>query len=252
MSLRPITCDEFEGLSHGFFTRQGGVSTGIYGSLNCGAGSADDFDNVTQNRALVANHFGNGALTGVHQVHSADVVIVTEQQTEQSPRPKADGLVTAQMGISLSILTADCQPVLFADLDNRVIGAAHAGWGGALSGILEATVEAMVSAGAKRDKIDAVIGPTISQKSYEVGPEFFDRFIDDDPENHRFFAAGRGDRLQFDLPSYGLSRLRNAGVRNARWTGHCTYEDPDKFFSYRRSVHLSEPDYGRLISGIRL
>ncbi|MEO0917033.1 MAG: peptidoglycan editing factor PgeF, partial [Pseudomonadota bacterium] len=148
--------------------------------------------------------------------------------------------------------TADCQPVLFGDPKAKVIGAAHAGWRGALDGVLEATVEAMERLGADRSDIVAVIGPTISQRMYEVGPEYLDRFLDQDPDNSRFFANGNGDRLHFDLPAFGLHRLRQTGVGHAEWTRHCTYSDPDRFYSYRRSVHAKDPDYGRLISTVRL
>ena len=180
---------------------------------------------------------------------SPDVVTVDGLFT---PGQKADALVTAQPGVALSVLTADCQPVLFADPLARVIGAAHAGWRGALSGVLERTIEAMEALGAKRVNIHAVIGPTISQRAYEVGPEFMDAFLAEDPDHDRFFAGGQGDRVHFDLPGFGLHRLREAGVGLAAWTGHCTYSDPALFFSYRRSVHQHEADYGRLISAIRL
>jgi polyphenol oxidase len=161
-------------------------------------------------------------------------------------------MVTATPGLALAVLTADCQPVLFADAAAGVVGAAHAGWKGALDGVLEATLDAMEGLGADRSRTVAVIGPTISQAAYEVGPEFVERFLDADPENARFFAGGQGDRAQFDLPGYGLHRLRAAGVGEAIWTRHCTYADPARFFSYRRSVHHREADYGRLISAIRV
>ena len=187
-------------------------------------------------------------LVTVHQHHSADVITVTEPFNEP---PKADAMVTATKGIALGILTADCQPVLFSDPHAGVIGAAHAGWGGAIGGILEATIDAMVALGSDREDITAVIGPSISQRAYEVGPEFFERFQDADPTNARFFANGTGDRMQFDLPAYGIHRIRNAGVE-AEWIRHCTYSDPDRFYSYRKSVHDADTDYGRLISTIRL
>jgi YfiH family protein len=188
-------------------------------------------------------------LVGVHQVHSADVITVTEPLDE---KPRADALVTATPGLALSVLTADCQPVLFADQKAGVIGAAHAGWRGALDGILEATLEAMEALGAHREDIVAVIGPTISQAAYEVGPEFLDEFLMDDPDNARFFANGAGDRYLFDLPAFGLHRLRRAGIGEAQWNRHCTYADPDRFYSYRRTTHAGEADYGRLLSAIRL
>ena len=161
-------------------------------------------------------------------------------------------MVTAIPGLLLGVLTADCQPILFHDQRAGVIGAAHAGWRGAVDGVLEATIDAMETLGAQRRGIHAVIGPTISQKAYEVGPEFFDRFRSEDPESLRFFANGSGDRMHFDLPGYGLHRLRAAGVGHAEWTGHCTYSDPSRFYSYRRTTHAGEADYGRLISTIRL
>ena len=236
---------------HGFFTRKGGASSGIFAGLNCGPGSSDLSGAVQINRARVAEALGlpPTALVSLHQVHSADVVHVTE--TPIAP-VKADGMVTATPGVGLAILTADCQPVLFADPVARVIGAAHAGWRGAQGGVLEATVDAMVALGAKRANIAATIGPTISQKAYEVGPEFFETFTDDDPFTQRFFAQGQGDRMLFDLPAYGQYRLRSAGVGLAQWTRHCTYSDPDRFYSYRRTTHAGEADYGRLISVIRL
>lgn len=236
---------------HGFFTRKGGASSGIFAGLNCGPGSSDLSGAVQINRARVAEALGlpPTALISLHQVHSADVVHVPE--TPAAP-VKADGMVTATPGVGLAILTADCQPVLFADPVAQVIGAAHAGWRGAQGGVLEATVDAMVALGAKRANIAATIGPTISQKAYEVGPEFFETFTDDDPFTQRFFAQGQGDRMLFDLPAYGLHRLRAAGVGQAQWTRHCTYSDPERFFSYRRTTHAGEADYGRLISVIRL
>ncbi len=250
MTLEIITADVLSDFRHGFFTRRGGASSGVFEGLNCGFGSSDQKDAVATNRARVAKAMDVEplALVGVHQYHSADVVTVSEPS---EARPKADAMVTSTPGLALSILTADCQPVLFADPQNRVIGAAHAGWGGALGGVLEATIDAMETLGAKRDTIQAVIGPCISQAAYEVGPDYMDRFLDEDPENARFFAQGRADRVQFDLPGYGLKRLREAGVA-AEWTRHCTYSDPDRFFSYRRSVHGKEADYGRLIATIRM
>lgn len=236
---------------HGFFTRKGGASSGIFAGLNCGAGSSDQSEIVAINRARVAEAMGVElpALINMNQVHSADVAPVTGPLAE---RPRADALVTATPGLALAVLTADCQPVLFADRKARIIGAAHAGWRGAFDGVLEATLDAMEGLGARRADIAAVIGPTISQAAYEVGPEFFETFTDENRDNARFFANGTGDRMLFDLPAYGLHRLRAAGVGQAEWTGHCTYRDPERFFSYRRSTHAGEADYGRLISAIRL
>lgn len=235
---------------HGFFTRKGGASSGIFAGLNCGTGSSDQAEIVAINRARVAEAMGLAptALVGVHQVHSARAVHVTGPL---SHRPEADALVTATPGLLLSVLTADCQPVLFHDAKAGVIGAAHAGWRGAVDGVLEATLDAMEGLGAHRSAIHAVIGPSISQAAYEVGPEFLDRFRDENPDSLRFFASGRGDRMLFDLPGYGLARLRSAGVGHAEWTGHCTYSDPARFYSFRRTTHAGEVDYGRLISTIR-
>jgi len=250
MTLEILTHDALGPFQHGFFTRRGGASSGVYAGLNCGAGSHDQSQVVATNRRRVAEAMGvdTPALAGVIQHHSADVVTVTEPMGD--PRPRADALVTATPGIALSILTADCQPVLFSAPEAGVVGAAHAGWKGALGGVLEATVEAMVTLGARREDIVAIVGPSISQHAYEVGPEFVERFVDDDPENARFFAGGSGDKAHFDLPGYGVHRLREAGVGHAEWNRHCTYSDPDRFYSYRRSVHNEEPDYGRLISVI--
>lgn len=252
MTLDIITAESLAPFRHGFFTRKGGASSGIFAGLNCGIGSSDQADVVAINRARVAEAMGLSAddLRSVHQVHSAHAVTVTGQG--DSGAVKADAMVTATPGLALAILTADCQPVLFADAEAQVVGAAHAGWRGALDGVLEATLDAMEALGARRARIAAVIGPCISQRAYEVGPEFIDRFLAEDRGYSRFFFNGSGDRLQFDLPGFGLHRLRQAGVGHAEWTGNCTYSDADRFYSYRRSVHGGEADYGRLISVIRL
>jgi polyphenol oxidase len=236
---------------HGFFTRKGGASSGIFAGLNCGTGSSDQADIVAINRSRVAEAMGVPLdhLVGVHQVHSPDVVHVTGPL---AIRPQADAMVTATPGLALSVLTADCEPVLFADATAGVIGAAHAGWRGARDGVLEATLDAMEALGARRANTVAVIGPCIGQSAYEVGPEFYETFTDDDAETRRFFANGKGDRMLFDLPGYGLWRLREAGVGQAEWTRHCTFSDPERFYSYRRTTHAAEADYGRLISVIRL
>ncbi len=238
---------------HGFFTRKGGASTGIYAGLNCGVGSSDHAEAVATNRARVAAAMDADLtdLIGVHQVHSPDVVTVSGPLPD--PRPQADALVTATEGLVLTILTADCQPVLFADAKAGVIGAAHAGWRGTRDGVLEATLEAMERLGARREDTVAVIGPTISQAAYEVGQEFIEAFIDDDRDTARFFAGSANPgRAMFDLPGYALWRLRAAGVGQAEWTRHCTYRDEERFFSYRRTTHRGEADYGRLLSAIRL
>ena len=252
MTLEILTSDMLAPFRHGFFTRKGGASSGVFQGLNCGTGSSDQSEVVQINRARVADAMNAPVsdLVTVHQVHSADVAIV--EAPIECDRPKADALVTSTPGLVLGILTADCQPVLFADRTSGVIGAAHAGWRGARDGVLEATLDAMETLGAQREQIVAVIGPSISQQAYEVGPEFFDDFMMEDSENSRFFAGGKEDRMMFDLPSYGLHRLRRAGVRDAEWVRHCTYGAPDRFFSYRRATHTGEADYGRLISTIRL
>ena len=234
---------------HGFFTRKGGASSGIFAGLNCGTGSSDITEIVVINRSRVAQAMGGtlDQLVTVNQVHSAEATVAPFTE-----RPRVDGMATATPGLILGILTADCQPVLFADPVAKVIGAAHAGWRGARDGVLEATLDAMESLGANRSNITAVIGPCISQSAYEVGPEFFESFTDDDPESRRFFANGAGDRMLFDLPGFGLCRLRAAGVAHAEWTRHCTFADAERFYSYRRTTHAHEADYGRLISAITL
>ena len=251
MTLEILTSDSLAPLRHGFFTRRGGASSGVFAGLNCGPGSSDQSEIVTINRARVAQAMAvePARLVTVHQVHSADVVAVDGPLAE---RPRADAMVTATPGIALGVLTADCQPVLFADTETGVIGAAHAGWRGALDGVLEATVAAMEGLGARRDRITAVIGPSISQAAYEVGPEFLEDFMAEDPAYSRFFANGENGRYQFDLPGFGLHCLRRAGVSDAEWTRHCTYSDAARFYSYRRATHAGEADYGRLISVIRL
>lgn len=251
MTLEILTSDILSPVRHGFFTRRGGASSGVFAGLNCGQGSSDQSEIVAINRTRVAEAMGVGAdhLISVHQVHSATAVAITAPLDE---KPRADALVTNRPGLALSVLTADCQPVLFADAKAGVAGAAHAGWRGALDGILEATIDAMCDLGADRQAITAVIGPSISQRAYEVGPEFFDEFIAESSENARFFASGTGDRMLFDLPGFGLHRLRAAGIADAEWTRHCTYSDPDRFYSYRRSTHAKEADYGRLIAAIAL
>ncbi|WP_340107676.1 peptidoglycan editing factor PgeF [Pikeienuella sp. HZG-20] len=249
MTPTPIRAREIRA-PHGFFTRAGGVSTGIYAGLNCGPGSGDAAEAVAANRARVAEALGAETLLSLHQVHSADVVVV--DRPWEGARPRADAMATRAPGLALGALTADCAPVLFEDAEAGVIGAAHAGWRGALGGVTDRTLDAMESLGAARRRIHAVVGPTISQRAYEVGPEFMDEFIADDMETARFFAGGAGDRMQFDLPSYLLWRLRAADVASAAWTGHCTFSDPERFYSYRRSRRDGEPDYGRLVAAIAL
>ncbi len=250
LKLEIITSDALTP-RHGFFTRKGGASSGIFAGLNCGPGSSDQAEIVAINRARVADRMDvtPGHLLTLHQVHSATALPVTVPFAD---RPRADAMVTATPGLALGVLTADCQPVLFADAQAGVIGAAHAGWRGARDGILEATLDAMQALGAQRARIAAVIGPTISQAAYEVGHDFAQVFLDEDPDNARFFATGPARKPMFDLPGYGLHRLRRAGVGRAEWTGHCTYRDPDRFYSFRRTTHLGEADYGRLMSVICL
>lgn len=247
-ALHPLTADSLDGVAHGFFTRGGGVSGGIYASLNNGLGSADDPAAVAANRARVAAHFGAPLVT-LHQCHSALALVVRAPIT--GDLPKADALVTDSRDVTLGALSADCAPILFADRAAGVVGAAHAGWRGALDGVIGATVAAMLGLGARREGIQAVVGPCLSMRNYEVGPEFVERFLEDDPEHARYFASGIGDRAQFDLPGFVLGRLRAEGVA-AEWTGHCTYADPERFYSYRRATHAGEPDYGRLVAAIRL
>ena len=250
-TLEILTSPALNGVSHGFFTRKGGASSGVFQGLNCGHGSSDLTDAVNVNRDRVAAAMGvtPEAMVGVHQIHSADVLSVTGPL---DAAVQADALVTATPGVLLTVLTADCQPVLFADRQAGVVGAAHAGWRGALEGVLEATVEAMEALGADRANITAVIGPCISQRAYEVGHDFMENFLVEDPDYGRFFSGGPAGKPMFDLPAFGLHRLREAGVGEAEWTRHCTYSDSERFYSYRRTTHAGEADYGRLISTIRL
>jgi polyphenol oxidase len=241
-------------IGHAFFTREGGVSTGIYASLNGGLGSSDDAAHVAENRRRMADRVGvaDAALVSLHQIHSAEAVIV-ERPWGRHDRPRADGMATAVPGIALAISTADCGPVLFADAQARVVGAAHAGWRGALGGVLEATLGAMETLGAARSRITAVLGPTISQSAYEVGPELVAGFRQADPGNDRFFRPGARDgHAMFDLPGYIGLRLAKAGIGDFLDLGRCTYREETLFYSYRRTTHRGEPDYGRLISAIAL
>jgi YfiH family protein len=243
----------YPNLKHAFFTRIGGVSEGLYATLNGGLGSSDDPAHVRENRRRMAADLdlGPDTLLSVHQVHSADAAIVTGPWT--GDRPKADGMATSSPGIALAITTADCGPVLFADPHVNVIGAAHAGWRGALTGVLEATIVAMESLGARRDKIVAVLGPTISQSAYEVGADFRSRFLEVDSTHEAFFApAEREGHAMFDLPGFIGMRLEAAGIGEFANLGLCTYADESQFYSYRRATHRGEPDYGRLISAITL
>jgi YfiH family protein len=240
-------------IAHAFFTREGGVSDGIYASLNGGQGSSDDPDRVRENRRRMTEALGVGEdrLVTVHQVHSPDVLAV--EAPWDGPRPKADGMVTRTPGLALGIATADCGPVLFADPDAGVVGGCHAGWKGAFTGVLEATLDGMEALGARRGDVTAVLGPMISATSYEVGPEFVARFREQDEANLAYFRpSGREGHAFFDLPAYIAARLDRAGVGRFVDLGLCTYADPRRFYSYRRTVHRGEPDYGRLISAIAL
>ena len=242
------------GVSHGFFTRQGGCSGGVFATLNCGMGSGDEKQNVGRNRAVVATalNVAEPQLLTAYQVHSADALVV-DGPWQSDERPRVDALVSKTPGLAIGILTADCGPVLFADIENRVIGAAHAGWKGALTGVTSRTLEVMESQGARRRNIVAVIGPMISQAAYEVGPEFPDRFIDADEANKTFFSPSpREGHAMFDLPGYLEARLRADGVGQVVNLGLCTFSDEQRFFSYRRATHRGEKDYGRLISAIVL
>lgn len=241
-------------IRHAFFTRLGGTSEGIYASLNGGLGSDDRPENVARNRALMADTIGVGhdRLVSLYQVHSPEVVTV-EAPFAPSHRPKADGMVTCVPGLALGIATADCGPILFADPENRVVGAAHAGWKGALTGVIGATVAAMERLGAARSSIVAVLGPTISRASYEVGPDFITRFRAEAPGMERFLGEGqRPGHAQFDLPGFILSRLQEEGIAGASALNFCTYADAERFYSFRRATHRGEPNYGRLISAIAL
>ena len=240
-------------VSHAFHTRQGGVSNGIYASLNVGVGSQDDGTSIRENRRRVARSLGADVddVTTPYQVHSTDVHVATgPYPVDIREKPRCDGIVTAQPGLPIGVVTADCGPVLYADGRNGVVGAAHAGWKGAVSGVLEATVEAMEGIGASRVEMVAVLGPCISQSNYEVGEDFLARFEPED-RSRWFVPSKRAGHAMFDLPGYILHRLAAAGVR-ASWTGECTYADEERFFSYRRTTHRGEADYGRQMSAIML
>jgi len=243
---------ESAGIRHGYFTRQGGLSGGIYSGLNIGVGSNDDPSLVRENRRRVAGWMGVDAdcLLSLYQIHSADVVVAREPFSGE--RPKADAIVTDRPGIAIGAITADCGPVLFADAEARIIGAAHAGWKGALGGVLENTISTMESLGARRERIVAVLGPSISARNYEVGAEFVARFVEADRANARYFApSANSGHSMFDLNFYTLDRLTKAGV-TAGGLDRCTYAEEDNFYSYRRATHRNEPDYGRQISAIIL
>jgi YfiH family protein len=245
---RAADLQKLPGIAHGFFGRDGGLSTGVYAGLNCGPGSRDDPAAVAGNRARVVQALAPGArLVSLAQIHSA-IVHIVDHDWNFDLRRDGDGMVTARPDVMLGILTADCTPVLFADAEAGVIGAAHAGWKGALAGVLENTVAAMVTLGAKPARIRAAIGPTISQANYEVGADMMTRF--DAADGKFFIASDRPDHHRFDLPGYARTRLERAGVGQISDLGLCTYPPGNGFYSYRRTTHLGEADYGREISAI--
>jgi YfiH family protein len=252
--LKAKSLSSLPGIRHAFFSRAGGVSTGVYEGLNGGTGSSDKPEHIAENRARMAAAVGvkpEHFLTA-YQIHSPDVV-VAETPWPQDARPKADAIVTKVPGLAIGISTADCGPVLFADPHARVLGAAHAGWRGAFGGVIESTLAAMERLGADRARVVAAAGPMISQPNYEVGQELVDRFLAADPANARFFVpAARPGHALFDLPGYVVSRLEAAGVGQIENLAVCTYGNPSQFYSYRRSTHRAEPDYGRHINAIAL
>ncbi|MGB9365025.1 MAG: peptidoglycan editing factor PgeF [Xanthobacteraceae bacterium] len=241
-------------IRHSFFTREGGVSSGIYQSLNGGIGSKDAPENVKANRARMATALGVAPthLVSCYQIHSPDVIVATEPWTRENS-PRADAIVTRVAGLAVGVGTADCGPVLFADAEAGVVGAAHAGWKGALTGVLEATVTAMEKLGGTRARIRAAIGPLIRQPNYEVGAEFVERFKGADMANEKFFVpSSKPGYAMFDLPGYIRSRLERTEIASIEDLGLCTYADPVRFFSYRRTTHRGEPDYGRHVNAITL
>lgn len=241
-------------IRHAFFTREGGVSEGIYQSLNGGIGSNDAPENVRENRARMAASLGVAPthFVSCYQIHSPNVVVAAEPWTRENA-PRADAIVTRVPGLAVGVGTADCGPILFADAEAGVVGAAHAGWKGALTGVLEATIAAMEKLGAARARVRAAIGPLIRQPNYEVGAEFVDRFTAQDAANARFFApSARENHAMFDLPGYIKARLERAEIQGVEDLGLCTYAEPARFFSYRRTTHRGEPDYGRHVNAIAL
>ncbi|MEG3124305.1 peptidoglycan editing factor PgeF [Sphingomonas sp. GB1N7] len=246
--IEVIPARALDGVAHGFLGRRGGVSTGLYAGLNVGIGSDDDRDAVVTNRARAMEAVLPGAqLLSPYQIHSADCVTVLAPY-EDRLRPRADALVTDRPGFALGIITADCAPVLFADVEAGVVGAAHAGWKGAIGGVTDSTIAAMEALGAKRDRIAAAIGPCIARASYEVDDTFVRTFEHEDPANERFFAPGKPGHQQFDLEAYVVHRLATAGLTRIEALGLDTYPDADRFFSFRRATHAGETGYGRQIS----
>jgi polyphenol oxidase len=251
--LAPLTARSLvdaAGIAHGFFTRCGGVSAGIYASLNCGPGSGDDAQRVRENRGRVTKLLGAQHLITAHQVHGTTAV-VAERPWASSARPRADAIVTSQKGLAIGVLTADCAPVLLADAEAGIVGAAHAGWRGAIAGVVEAAIAAMEERGAHRARVHAAVGPCIGQAHYEVGPEFEREFSARDPESAPCFVRA-GDRAHFDLSGYLGVRLRRAQIAGVEVVSACTFAEADAFFSYRRAQARREQDYGRQISAIVL
>ena len=252
MSGVEVVRSELRSVPHGFLGRRGGVSSAGMWGLNVGYGSGDDPELIEENRRrAVAAVLPGAELATVHQVHSPTVVYA-ERPWPQAERPHADAMVTDRPGLLLGVLTADCAPVLLADAEARIVGAAHAGWRGALAGVTGATIEAMEQLGASRERIVGVVGPCIAQPSYEVDEAFRSRFVEEDADNARFFVLGPGGKPHFDLAGYVLHRLKAAGIRQAEALGVDTYSEADRFYSYRRSTHQAEPSYGRQISLIGL
>jgi YfiH family protein len=250
VSVEVIRARALDGVAHGFLGRRGGISTGLYAGLNVGIGSDDDAEAVAENRRRATEAVLPGArLLTLYQTHSADVV---RALTAFDDRPEGDALVTDRPGLALGILTADCTPVLLADREAGVVGAAHAGWKGAIGGVTDAAIAAMEKIGARRDRIAAAVGPCIARSSYEVDDAFARRFEADDPANERFFAPGKPGHHQFDLEAYVVQRLAKAGLARIEMLGLDTYGDADRFFSFRRATHRGEPGYGRQISIIGL
>jgi YfiH family protein len=252
MSVEVLHAANLGTVPHGFLGRRGGVSTGLYAGLNVGLGSEDDRAAIVRNRELARDSVLPGAaLITLHQIHSADVIAVTMPISKDN-RPKADALVTDRPGLLLGVLAADCVPILFADTVRGVVGAAHSGWKGALHGVGEATMDAMVALGARRDAIACAIGPCIGRASYEVTEAFADPFLARDAEDARFFTAGKPGHLMFDIGGYVAARLAAAGAGSVSLMDEDTYSQPERFYSYRRSCHLGEPGYGRQVSLIGL
>lgn len=253
--LQALVLSELTGIRHGFFTRAGGVSQGVYATLNGGTGSSDAPDKVAENRARMAAALGvaPSRFLTAYQIHSPDVVVVENPWTHET-RPRADAIVTRTPGLAIGVSTADCGPLLLADAEARVIGAVHAGWRGALTGVIEAVIAAMEKLGAERSRIAAALGPTIRQPSYEVGPEFVERFVKADAENKQFFKPSEetAGHAMFDLGGYIARRVERAGIADFEDLGLCTFAEPERFFSYRRTTKLGEPDYGRHINAIAI